>query len=180
MTATVETPAETLTFETINFTITNTCLCAYCDDCEVGMVVEYGESCVECGSDEHMHYDSCREACIDDMDIMKSWIGEWKSKHRNKYVLATCVENHPLFGHKRTGYKIMEMTDDLSASIAPDTNWSQKWSMEVKRGGSLTCVQSHHDHPTGQHITFEPIAGKDKKMLDSRGYIVREDMEIYL
>lgn len=180
MTATVETATKTPTFETLDFTITNTCNCSYCDDCMFGMVVEYGDPCLECDSDEHMHYGHCTENCLDEMNILKSWIGEWKSKHRNKYVLATCVDNHPFFGHKRTGYKVMKMTYDLSASIAPDTEWSQYWTVEVKRGGSLKCVQSHHDHPTGQHITFEPIAGKDKKMLDEQGYIVRDDMEIYL
>ena len=164
------------------FTLTNACECAYCTDCEMGMVVEYGEPCVECESKDHMNYDiECYGSCVDDMDFLKDDIKAWQRMHRNKYVLATCKETHPLFGHPRTGYKVMKMDSDFSNMISPDTtDWSQHWTVEIKRGGTLKCVQSHHDHPTGQFITFEPLKPHERKMLDEQGYIERDDMEIYL
>lgn len=188
MTATIETTTTTLdnkvqvTETTMrNFEISTYCHCAYCNDCGIVMVVEYGDPCVECDTDEHMDYymDYCTDACTYDREVVEEYLKKWKSKHRNKYVLSIAQGNHPFFGTPRIGYRVMRMDRNFVDALSLDTDWTQRWNIDTKRGGEVSCNRSHHDQPMGEYITFRPMTTRERAHLDSHGYIVlNEDHEM--
>lgn len=155
MTATLtQTPAiaaPTLT----DFEVTNECQCLYCTRCECGFQSSYFDiECPECKADGEWAGD-CFE-CFDDMsEPVLEVAAAWFAANPSEADLYT-IAGENLGWQRRSGYKVIDASDNVIDAIAVDTTWRQTWTINPTPGGEFTATMSHHDVPTGSSYTIRP------------------------
>lgn len=148
------------TAQTLTLTLSNTCTCMTCPECNVLFdESEKGpDACPECGDTEQVTFGDCGGDCYRNaIEVLADMVSQWREANPsvdNEWVIT----GHGMGWRRRTGTKHIDLTTEcLSDAISVNSEWTQRFTVEAGPGGTLTCVQSHHDAPTGEVYTVEPL-----------------------
>lgn len=156
-------------------TVTNRCICMYCDECEMGFWCddETGYEC-ECGREGSPDIDCM--GCWEDMTTTLGYLLEAydKMNPRQGDWDGFLIVGSGMGWRKRSGYRTLPSYadgEDLARAVGPDTDWAQHWTLTPD--GELTCSQSHHD-AWGE--AYEVLPATLENMLE-HGVLSVEDMQ---
>lgn len=138
-------------------TVTNRCQCAYCADCEMGVVTDSGD-CPECGR-EVVYIADCFGCYEDAQTCLADAVAGWMHANPAPHGLYVVFGSNMGWRHL-SGYKIVREGDNVSEAISVNSDWVQRWTVEAWSGGALTASQSHHDS-WGESYTFAPVSEED-------------------
>lgn len=137
-----------------NYSVSNTCGCGYCEDCEC--ITSYGDGECECGAELRFH--DCYGDCVEEeIDLVDSVFAAWVAA--NPTVLGYLITGTNMGWRHRSGIKILNAdADKIVQEISVNSEWTQAWTIEPQTGGKCQAVQSHHDS-LGELYTIKPIIG---------------------
>lgn len=153
--------------EPITFTVTNTCICYYCPDCDMA-TQSFDGDCPECGGDlEYMN--DCID-CGDDMqESVRYAMGQWFENNPSEVGLWI-IKGAGMGWRHLSGWKGITKDTDLTEAISVNSEWTQEWSVDPKPGGRVHIVQSHHDS-LGEGYDIEPVSMETIMQINERGIL---------
>lgn len=129
-------------------TVTNHCICMYCDECEMGFWYddETGYTCPECGHESEHDLDcmGCWGLMTSDLEgLLEAYEQMHSDDAKGRDLL---VVGAGMAWRRLSGYRVLSTDatgEDLARAVGVNTDWTQQWRLTTD--GKLTCSQSHHD-----------------------------------
>ena len=132
------------TTNTIQATLSNSCQCHYCAECEVGYYGEYDEACPDCGTESAEGRDYCTGDCWDYQTEGFAYLfEEWEKANnspRYSFIEGSRMGWRGVSGHTDK----LEGWEEVLKSLTGDFDFTLRCTFDPS-DGSLTIVRSSHD-----------------------------------
>lgn len=140
--------------------LSNTCQCMICPECTILYPgADYGEACDEC--EGPLDFGDCGGDCwTEGNEEVKEFLAQWMELNPSptgKYM----IEGKGMGWRHLSGITLFDPAkDDAVAKVSVDSDFTQNWEIDVRKGGTARATQSHHD-AMGEVYTFRPATARE-------------------